>query len=75
MKHEARHKEQEQQQASGVQSQPNSPREFASAEEMLRFDAKQTEVPSGVARRLDDSIQALPPPARSWWRRLLGGSG
>jgi hypothetical protein len=44
--------------------------EFASPEEALRFDLKQTIVPSRVAERLRESIRhetkAVP-----WWRRLL----
>lgn len=48
-------------------------REFASPEEMLRFDAAQTEVPETVKARLADSLEKEPPSeARaSWWRRLF----
>ena len=47
-------------------------REFASVEEMLRHDAIHTPVPPAIGRRLEKSTAELPPPPRSWWRRLLG---
>jgi hypothetical protein len=47
--------------------------EFASAEELLRFDAKQIAVPPQIAERLKQSAGNLPPPPRrSWWKNLLG---
>jgi len=48
-------------------------REFRSTEEMLRFDAAQTQVPASVKTRLAESVQKQPPPKklRSWWRRLV----
>jgi hypothetical protein len=47
--------------------------EFASAEELLRFDAAQTPVPPEIAQRLMQSTgNAAPPARRSWWRNLLG---
>ena len=69
MKHQKKFESQEQQQISEVQSQQKSAREFASVEELLRYDAKQTEVPPGVAQRLGRSLEKEPRPARSWWRR------
>ncbi len=47
--------------------------EFATAEEMLRHDAGQTQVPPAVAERLQQSVEREPKPARSWWQRLFGG--
>jgi hypothetical protein len=47
-------------------------REFANVEEMLRHDAIHTPVPPTIAQRLEQSAAELPPPARSWWRKLLG---
>ncbi len=44
-------------------------REFATPEDVLRFDAKQTLVPDGIAERLGRSLQKEPP--RSWWKRLF----
>jgi len=45
-------------------------RDFASVDEMLRYDATQTEVPTGIAVRLQDSISRDPKLTRSFWRRL-----
>jgi hypothetical protein len=48
-------------------------REFATADELLRFDAGQTTVPPHIAERLKETIaHAAPPPRHSWWHRLLG---
>ena len=71
MKHQNEFESREEQQASEVQSQQTSAREFASVEELLRCDAKQTIVPPGIAQRLGRSLQNEPRPARSWWRRWL----
>jgi hypothetical protein len=72
MKHRKKFESQEQQQISESQSQQTSAREFASMEEMLRYDAKQTTVPPEIAQRLGRSLQHEPRPARSRWRRWLG---
>jgi hypothetical protein len=71
MKHEKKFA-QEQQQASEVQSQQKVEHEFATVEELLRFDAKRTGVPPEIARRLDRSLRKEPAAARPWWRRWLG---
>ena len=63
----------EQQQVSAAQSQKTAAREFATAEELLRADASQAEVPPAVEQRLGESILREPKPARPWWRRLTGG--
>lgn len=70
MNHESRQKSQEQQQLSASQHL-HGPKEFSSAEEMLRQDARQTDVPPAIAERLARSIQAEPKPNRPWWRRLM----
>jgi hypothetical protein len=62
----------EQQEAVLQKSTEQTIREFGSAEELLRHDALHTPVPPAIAHRLRESIGAIPPPARSWWRRLLG---
>jgi len=64
---------QAQQQTGAQQTQQPAVREFATPEEMLRHDALHTQVPPTVAHRLRESIAKNPPPAPSWWRRLLGG--
>jgi hypothetical protein len=72
MKYEKKFIQREQKQhVSQTQSQ-TSAKEFNSVEEMLRFDAKQTVVPTEVAQRLDRSLEKEPCRPRSWWRRLLG---
>jgi hypothetical protein len=45
--------------------------EFNSVEELMRFDANQTQAPERIAERLKQSIASEPPPALSWWRRLF----
>jgi len=74
MKHEKKFIPQEQQHVSETQSRQTAAREFASVEELLRYDAKQTIVPPEVARRLNQSLQNEPASARSWWRRWLDWS-
>jgi hypothetical protein len=72
MKHEKKFS-QEQQQISETQSQQTTTaREFASVEELLRHDAKQTAVPPAIAERLNRSLQDEPCPPHSWWQRWLG---
>jgi hypothetical protein len=65
----------EQQQLSGTHTQKTAAREFATPEELLRYDARQTEVPPAVAQRLGASLEREPPRARSFWRRCFGGLG
>ena len=76
MKHRIKlSQEQQQQHAAENQTQQQAAREFASAEELLRYDAAHTTVPPAIAQRLQKSTRpsgATPRP-RSWWRNLLGG--
>ena len=71
MKRHSKLTSQEQQALSEAKSQQRAAREFATPEELLRFDASQTIVPPAVAKRLSESIQQEPKPSRSWWQRLL----
>jgi hypothetical protein len=64
--------EQQQKQTAEQQTQQSPAREFATAEELLRYDAAQTMVPPGIAQRLQQSVGELPRPRRSWWQRLFG---
>jgi hypothetical protein len=57
--------------AAEQQTQEKSALEFATAEELLRYDADHTTVPAGIAQRLQESAATLPRPARPWWRRLF----
>jgi hypothetical protein len=74
MKHQTKLSEEQQQKqhATEQQTQQQSAREFANAEEMLRYDASHTTVPPAVARRLQKSTRQTNAPPRSWWRNLLG---
>jgi hypothetical protein len=75
MKHQTKlSQEQQQQHAAEQQTQQQSAREFANAEEMLRYDAAHTIVPPGIAQRLKKSTGDLPGPKTTWWKRLFGGA-
>jgi hypothetical protein len=63
--------EQQQQHTAEHQVQQRTGREFATPEELLRFDAAQTGVPVEIAKRLAKSAEGLPSPSRSWWRRIF----
>jgi len=54
--------------------QKTAAREFSSVEEMLRFDAAQTQVPSSIEVRLAESVQKelAARKARPWWKKLFG---
>ena len=72
MKQEKKFRQEEQVSETQSQSQTSQTvREFATPEEMLRFDAKQTQMPPRVAQRLSQSLQAEPNARRPWWKRWL----
>ena len=71
MKQESKQRAQGQEQLANAASHQTNEREFATAEELLRHDAEQTQVPPLIAQRLTKSIQNLPPPSKTWWERLL----
>jgi transposase len=65
------------QQESATQSQASQQhqqqaREFESVEELLRYDAAQTEPPPTLESRVADSVAREPAQSRSWWKRLFG---
>jgi hypothetical protein len=71
MKHQSKFS-QEQQPAETHQTQKPAGHEFASAEELLRFDAAQTTVPAPIADKLKRTTsQAAPPPNTGWFKRLF----
>jgi hypothetical protein len=74
MKQQTKLSEEQQQHAAEQQTQKPSAREFANAEEMLRYDAAHTTVPPGIAQRLQKSTGGAPGPKTSWWKRLFGGT-
>jgi hypothetical protein len=64
---------QEHQSAETRHSQAQGGKEFSSAEELLRFDAAQTPVPTGIAQKLKRSAQNVAPAQpRPWWKNLFG---
>ena len=64
--------EQQQQHPAEQQTQQQSSREFATVEEMLRYDTANTPVPPAVAERLQRSVNQTPKPAGAWWQRFFG---
>jgi hypothetical protein len=73
MKQQTKLSQEQQQHAAEQQTQQPATREFATAEELLRYDAAQTPVPPAIGQRLQKSTgQASAPPPRPWWRNLLG---
>lgn len=54
-------------------SQPAPPvPSFGSVDELLRYDAEQTEPPAHLQERIAQSIEGTGAPVRPWWRRWLG---
>jgi type II secretory pathway pseudopilin PulG len=78
MKHQTKLSEEQLQQSRQAgteqQTQQQAVREFASAEELLRYDAAHTPVPPEIAQRLQKSTGNLPGPKTAWWKRLFGGT-
>ena len=73
MKHQSKFStEQQQQHAAEHQTQQEVAHEFATAEELLRYDAAHTTVPPEIARRLQKTIGQTGVAPRSWWRNLFG---
>jgi hypothetical protein len=73
MKHQSKfNSEQQQQNTAQRRTEGQPPMEFTTAEELLRYDAEHTDVPPGIARRLQESAGDLPRPKSSWWKRLFG---
>ena len=60
------------QQTGAHETRQQAGQEFASADELLRFDAAQTVVPPQIGERLKQSAAGLPPSRRPWWKSWLG---
>jgi len=55
-----------------AQTQAQVPKEFASSDELLRFDAAHTTVPPEIGARLKKTSAGIAtPPPRPWWRRMF----
>jgi hypothetical protein len=63
--------QQQQEHAIEQRAEQKAVREFATAEELLRYDAAHTAVPVGIAHRLQKSSADLAAPAKSWWQKLF----
>ena len=77
MKHQTKLSQEQQQSrqvGTGQQTQQQAAREFANAEELLRYDAAHTTVPPAIAQRLQKSTGDLPGTKTVWWKRLFGGT-
>jgi len=59
------------QQQEAAEVQKTTALEFENAEELLRHDAIHTPVPPEIGRRLQESLDQIPPVARSWWKRFM----
>jgi len=71
MKQQSKLRSEEKQEATH-HSQESQGQQFASPEELLRFDAAKTRVPSSIAERLQQTISKEPSaPKASWLRRLF----
>lgn len=70
MKHESRFNEEENSRLEESQRQ-NKPLEFDSAEELIRYDARQTALPPRLLERLRNSIAQSGLGRAQWWRRLF----
>ena len=72
MKHEAKFNNRQENQTR--QQAEHEAHEFASSDELLRFDAAHTMVPPEVAQRLKESSARITPEAapRPWWKTLFG---
>jgi hypothetical protein len=65
---------QKQEHNTGQQTQSQTGKEFANSDDLLWFDAAQTNVPPEIAQRLQKSVAEIQTPkSRSWWKNLFGG--
>jgi len=63
--------EQQQELAAQQHTTQNTAQEFATVEDLLRFDATQTSPPASLAPRLQQSSADIPRPNRPWWQKLF----
>lgn len=54
-----------------TESAAQSAQEFASVDDLLRFDADHAALPADIERRLRESLRGLPQPQKPWWKRLF----
>ena len=63
--------EQAQEQIQATQSQAQV-KEFATVDDLLRYDSEQNPVPPEVAERLNRSLESEPKPPLPWYKKLFG---
>jgi hypothetical protein len=64
--------EQQQEHAAEHHTGQTAGREFASVDDLLRFDAAHTTTPPAIADRLQKSSAQIPKPSSpSWWQRFF----
>jgi hypothetical protein len=64
----------EQEQQEQIQSAVNqgTVKEFATVDDLLRYDSEQNPVPAEVAEKLGKSLEAEPKPEQPWYKKLFG---
>jgi hypothetical protein len=64
----------EQEQAAQVQNTLNQGevKDFATVEDLLRYDSEQNPVPREVAERLGKSLEGEVKPEQPWYKKLFG---
>ena len=53
------------------QSAQNAVQEFATVDDLLKYDAAHTAAPTAIEQRLKKSSAGFPQPSRPWWKRLF----
>lgn len=71
LRHQQRAEQEAQAQFQETHSE-NQGQEFATVDDLLRYDSGQNPVPAGVADRLNRSLEAEQKPAPPWYKKLFG---
>ena len=53
------------------QTTRNAVQEFATVDDLLKYDAAHTAAPAAIEQRLKKSSADFPQPSRPWWKRLF----
>ena len=67
-----RQEQRAEQKAEEVQGSAAEGKEFATVEELLRYDSEQNPVPPEVGERLGRSLAKEPKVEKPWYKRILG---
>ena len=71
LRQEQREEQTSEQRIDQVQGSGEEGREFATVEELLRYDSEQNPVPAEVAERLGRSLENEPKQEKPWYRRIF----